>query len=63
MKRHINYLIKREKSNSKKIVSIRVLELSYDYDEMEKENPGGGKDTKIKKFHKETREKALKEFF
>jgi Protein of unknown function (DUF3889) len=73
MKRHINDLIKREKSNSKKIVSIRVLELSYEYNESEKENPGGGKeidilfkglkDTKIKKFNKERREKALKEFF
>ncbi|MFE7083799.1 DUF3889 domain-containing protein [Priestia megaterium] len=73
MKRHINDLIKREKSNSKKIVSIRVLELSYEYNESEKENPGGGKEidilskglkgTKIKKFHKEKREKALKEFF
>ncbi|MCE4092799.1 DUF3889 domain-containing protein [Priestia aryabhattai] len=73
MKRHINYLIKREKSNSRKIVSIRVLELSYDYNEREKENPRGGKeidilfkgvkDTKIKKFNKEEREKALKEFF
>ena len=73
MKKHINDLIKREKSNSKKIVSIRVLELSYDYNEREKENPGGGKeidilfkggkDTKIKKFNKEEREKALKEFF
>ncbi|QSX24183.1 DUF3889 domain-containing protein [Priestia megaterium] len=73
MKRHINDLIKREKSNSKKIVSIRVLELSYEYNESGKENPGGGKeidilfkglkDTKIKKFNKERREKALKEFF
>ncbi|MBM6601944.1 DUF3889 domain-containing protein [Priestia megaterium] len=73
MKRHINDLIKREKSNSKKVVSIRVLELSYEYNEREKEKPGGEKeidilfkglkDTKIKKFNKERREKILKEFF